>query len=160
VPSKVSALLRSVRQNICRAGHRCRTQPDRGRAFQARCGSRQAYRCGTKLGYCLMDGQKVPVQRPRLRSKVPNARSCWLAKNDSRALLWGRTSGKISTRSYYSSTISRWCRSSVKPTGWRRAPSASTSSKRAPRSCTTDDAVAAPSFHLHDDDQRNDLSKN
>jgi hypothetical protein len=29
-------------------------------------------RWGTELGYCIIDGQKVPVQRPRVRSKVHN----------------------------------------------------------------------------------------
>lgn len=31
---------------------------------------RQAYRWGREAGYCIIDGQKVPVARPRLRSKV------------------------------------------------------------------------------------------
>lgn len=38
-----------------------RSQPD---------AQRQAYRWGTEEGYCVIDGQKVPVARPRLRSKA------------------------------------------------------------------------------------------
>lgn len=33
---------------------------------------RQAYRWGTESGYCVIDGQKVPLARPRLRSKANN----------------------------------------------------------------------------------------
>jgi transposase-like protein len=34
--------------------------------------NRQAYRWGTEEGYCVIDGQKVPIARPRLRSKLHN----------------------------------------------------------------------------------------
>ena len=33
---------------------------------------RRAYRWGTESGYCVVDGQKVPLARPRLRSKANN----------------------------------------------------------------------------------------
>ena len=33
---------------------------------------RQAYRWGSEQGYCVIDGQKVPIDRPRVRSKVHN----------------------------------------------------------------------------------------
>ena len=33
---------------------------------------RQAYRWGRERGYCVIDGQKVPIARPRVRSKVHN----------------------------------------------------------------------------------------
>jgi putative transposase len=33
---------------------------------------RNAYRWGQEQGYCVIDGQKVPIARPRLRSKVHN----------------------------------------------------------------------------------------
>jgi putative transposase len=33
---------------------------------------RQAYRWGTEKGYCVIDGQKVPIERPRVRSKANN----------------------------------------------------------------------------------------
>lgn len=33
---------------------------------------RQAYRWGTEQGYCVIDGQKVPIARPRIRSKAHN----------------------------------------------------------------------------------------
>src|ERR1700742_2804005 len=31
--------------------------------------SRQAYRWGTESGYCIVDGQRVPIDRPRVRSR-------------------------------------------------------------------------------------------
>jgi transposase-like protein len=31
---------------------------------------RRAYRWGSEQGYCIVDGQKVPIERPRLRSKA------------------------------------------------------------------------------------------
>ena len=33
---------------------------------------REAYRWGSEQGYCVIDGQKVPIARPRLRSKAEN----------------------------------------------------------------------------------------
>ena len=33
---------------------------------------RGAYRWGREAGYCVIDGQKVPIARPRVRSKVHN----------------------------------------------------------------------------------------
>lgn len=33
---------------------------------------RGAYRWGTETGFCVIDGQKVPVERPRVRSRLPN----------------------------------------------------------------------------------------
>ena len=33
---------------------------------------RQAYRWGSEQGYCVIDGQKVPIARPRVRSKMHN----------------------------------------------------------------------------------------
>jgi putative transposase len=33
---------------------------------------RQAYRWGSEQGFCLIDGQKVPIARPRIRSKAHN----------------------------------------------------------------------------------------
>jgi transposase-like protein len=33
---------------------------------------REAYRWGREKGYCVIDGQKVPIERPRIRSKVHN----------------------------------------------------------------------------------------
>jgi putative transposase len=34
---------------------------------------RKAYRWGSEQGYCVIDGQKVPIDRPRVRSKVNNS---------------------------------------------------------------------------------------
>jgi transposase-like protein len=34
--------------------------------------ARGAYRWGTETGFCLIDGQKVPVERPRVRSRLKN----------------------------------------------------------------------------------------
>ena len=33
---------------------------------------REAYRWGREKGYCIIDGQKVPIARPRIRSKAHN----------------------------------------------------------------------------------------
>lgn len=33
---------------------------------------RQAYRWGSESGYCIVDGQRVPIDRPRVRSRVHN----------------------------------------------------------------------------------------
>lgn len=33
---------------------------------------REAYRWGSEQGYCVIDGQKVPIDRPRIRSKANN----------------------------------------------------------------------------------------
>ncbi len=33
---------------------------------------RQAYRWGREAGYCIIDGQRVPIDRPRVRSRVHN----------------------------------------------------------------------------------------
>lgn len=32
----------------------------------------EAYRWGREKGYCVIDGQKVPIERPRIRRKVHN----------------------------------------------------------------------------------------
>ena len=42
-------------------GERSRPDADRG-----------AYRWGTETGFCVIDGQKVPVERPRVRSRAQN----------------------------------------------------------------------------------------
>ncbi len=42
-------------------GKRCKANPDRG-----------AYRWGTESGFCLIDGQRVPIARPRVRSRQHN----------------------------------------------------------------------------------------
>jgi putative transposase len=38
-----------------------------GPAWQPRA-ERQAYRWGTEQGYCIVDGQRVPLRRPRVRT--------------------------------------------------------------------------------------------
>lgn len=67
---------------------------------------RGAYRWGREQGYCVIDGQKVPIARPRLRSKV-HRREIPLGSYDlfQRASLmeesvWHKIMHGLSTRSY------------------------------------------------------------
>jgi transposase-like protein len=67
---------------------------------------RQAYRWGREQGFCVIDGQKVPIARPRVRSKVQNReiplgsyelfqRASLLEEN-----VWHKIMHGLSTRNY------------------------------------------------------------
>ena len=43
--------------------------------------SRQAYRWGTERGYVVIDGQKIPVEKPRLRGRQHDREIPWEATN-------------------------------------------------------------------------------
>lgn len=67
---------------------------------------RAAYRWGREQGYCVIDGQKVPIARPRLRSKVHNCEiplgSYELFQRASllQESVWHKIMHGLSTRSY------------------------------------------------------------
>jgi putative transposase len=55
--------IQSVMESEVGALAGARSQPNR---------DRDAYRWGTETGYCLIDGQKIPIDRPRVRSRQNN----------------------------------------------------------------------------------------
>ena len=58
---------------------------------------RGAYRWGTEAGFCTIDGQRVPIARPRIRIGKTTERSHSAATNYSNAHRWSRK--RFGTRS-------------------------------------------------------------
>ena len=93
---------------------------------------RGAYRWGSEEGFCIVDGQKVPIDRPRVRSRqndreIPLGSYALFQKASLlEETVWHKVMYGLTMRSY-----KRWWSSSPRPMVWRRALLRSTLSKRA-----------------------------
>jgi len=105
-----------------RVGERSQPQPER-----------TANRWGKERGFCVVMGQKVPIERPRVRTTDDQEVRLGSYEMFHRGeplteTVWEKLMLGLSTRTYGR------CASSPRHTVWRRAPSASISSKPAGKS--------------------------
>ena len=120
---------------------------------------RKIYRWGSEEGYCLIDGQRVPIQRPRLRSRTKKEVPLGSYEMFQRSSLLGDTVWQkimlgLTMRSY-KEVVQQF----ADAYGWKRAPPVSTSSKPAGKAEATAGAFVGRNCDCGHDDGWDDFQR-
>lgn len=88
-----------------------------GPAWQPRA-ERKAYRWGSERGYCVVDGQRVPIQRPRVRTPPgneirPGSYELFQQVSLTEETVWSNIMHGLTMRN---ATTKKWCSNLWRPT--------------------------------------------